>query len=256
MRPRLSSRRSAAATGSSSTTSPTRCWPGNPRRCASSCSAYRRTRGARRTPLPRRHRPRRRHPDARSTRARQPLRRPLRRGSVRYRYHHLFGDVLHARLLAEHARTRCRSCTSGPAPTPTNRSASIRTGGAARARGRGLQKGRAPGRGGPFRAERGREDGLLLSWARSLPDSVVRRNPRRASCPAGRPLWPVTSTIQARLDDAESALAEGPLDRTERAKRAYYERPADGTGDDRGLPRVPGTGARKHGRNAWPMLAP
>ena len=45
---------------------------------------------------------RRRRPDAGGPRARQPLPRPARHQRSWYRYHHLFADVLRARLLAEH----------------------------------------------------------------------------------------------------------------------------------------------------------
>jgi LuxR family maltose regulon positive regulatory protein len=60
---------------------------------------------------------------------------------------------------------------------------------------------------------RTRQDALLASWARALPDSVVRRNPV-LSILSG---WSYLEAgdldaLESRLDDAEAALAEGAED--------------------------------------------
>ncbi len=60
---------------------------------------------------------------------------------------------------------------------------------------------------------RTRQDGLLLSWARSLPDSVVRRNPVLSILSGWSSLMAGDlDALEARLDDAEAALAEGAAD--------------------------------------------
>ena len=128
-----------------------------------------------------------------------------------FRYHHLFADVLRARLLADR-----------PDRVPTlHRNAS----GWYAARGdvedavRHAQSAGDHDRAARLmeealpRMRRGRQDVLLLSWMRSLPDEVVRRSPVLsissgwASMMAGD-----LAGLERRLDDAEAALAAGAAD--------------------------------------------
>ena len=150
-----SSRRSPAATGSSSTTWPTRSWPGNRPRCATSCCELRsstgspaplcdavsgQTGGAR---------------DARGPRARQPVRRPAGRRALLVP----LPPPVRRRAARTAARPRTptwsRSCTGGPA-TGTPRTGLRRGRRPARPGRRGLHTGRLPGGGsaarGPSRA--------------------------------------------------------------------------------------------------------
>ena len=128
-----------------------------------------------------------------------------------YRYHHLFGDVLHARLLAEHpdevpdlhqrASDFYESLGFDPdavrhalAAEDFDRAARL------------IEEGMSE-------LSRTRQDALLASWARALPDSVVRRSPVLsilsgwASLEAGD-----LDALASRLDDAQAALAEGAQD--------------------------------------------
>jgi len=137
---------------------------------------------------------------------------PLDTERIWYRYHHLFADVLHARLRAE-----------APDQVPRlHRRASdwyaahefvedaVRHALAAEDfdRAAHLMEEALPG------LRRTRQDGLLLAWARSsLPEPVVRRSPV-LSILSG---WSLMMSgdldgLESRLDDAEAALAAGAHD--------------------------------------------
>ena len=128
-----------------------------------------------------------------------------------YRYHHLFGDVLRARLLAEHddevpnlhQRASAYYESLGfDRDAVSHALAAEDFGRAARL----IEVGQAE-------LSRTRQDALLASWARALPDSVVRRSPVLSilsgwsSLAAGD-----LDTLESRLDEAEAALAEGAED--------------------------------------------
>ncbi len=128
-----------------------------------------------------------------------------------YRYHHLFGDVLHARLLAEHPdevpdlhqRASAYYESLGFDPDAVRHALAAEDfDRAARLIEVGMSE-----------LSRTRQDALLASWARALPDSVVRRSPVLsilsgwASLEAGD-----LDALASRLDDAEAALAEGAQD--------------------------------------------
>jgi LuxR family maltose regulon positive regulatory protein len=128
-----------------------------------------------------------------------------------YRYHHLFADVLRARLLAEH-----------PALVPSlHRRAgdwhathdlvadAVRHALAAEDFGRAafLMEESLPD------LRRGRQDSLLLAWVRSLPEPVLRRSPVLSVLSAwSRMISGDLDAAEARLDDAERALAAGAQD--------------------------------------------
>ncbi len=128
-----------------------------------------------------------------------------------YRYHHLFADVLHARLLAE-----------APALVPhLHRRASDWYAA------RGL---RADAIRHALMAEdftragylveealtevrRARQDGLLLSWARALPRSVLRRSPVLSILDGwSRMMTGDLDGLESCLDDADAALDRGARD--------------------------------------------
>ena len=94
-----------------------------------------------------------------------------------YRYHHLFADVLRARLLRRAARIECPSCTGGRATGTSrtaNRSEAIRHALA----GGGLRASRGPDRAGGAGAAAGsRRRRRLLRWLGALPDELVGRRP-------------------------------------------------------------------------------
>lgn len=125
-----------------------------------------------------------------------------------YRYHHLFGDVLRARLHAERpaevpALHRAASdwCAAHDLPEEAVRHA-LAAGDDARAG--FLVESAVPA------MRRGRRDTVLLAWMRALPDAVVRRSPVLATTSA----WSLLMAgdldgCGRRLDDAEAALASG-----------------------------------------------
>jgi LuxR family transcriptional regulator, maltose regulon positive regulatory protein len=128
-----------------------------------------------------------------------------------YRYHHLFADALHARLLAEHpdqvADLHSRaSAWFAARDLPAD---AVRHALAAQDFDRAayLMEEALPG------LRRGRQDGLLLTWMRSLPDSVVRRSPVLSTTTS----WSLLMSgdldgAESRLDDAEEAWAAGARD--------------------------------------------
>jgi LuxR family transcriptional regulator, maltose regulon positive regulatory protein len=128
-----------------------------------------------------------------------------------YRYHHLFADVLHARLLAEQ-----------PADLPDLH---MRASEWFAARGlvadavRHALAAEDFDRAGYLMEEAlpqirpTRQDGLLLTWVRSLPEPVVRRSP--VLCILSSWSLLMSGDLDAagsRLDDAEAALAAGAQD--------------------------------------------
>ncbi|HWI00235.1 MAG TPA: LuxR C-terminal-related transcriptional regulator, partial [Propionibacteriaceae bacterium] len=139
-----------------------------------------------------------------------------------YRYHHLFADVLHSRLLAEH-----------PEQVPDlHRRASVwyaAHGMVADAvrhalaaedfdRAAYLMEEALP------ELRRTRQDGLLLLWMRSLPEPAVRRSPVLSIVSS----WSLLMSgdldgAESRLDDAETALAAGAQDHDLAARWADTE---------------------------------
>jgi LuxR family maltose regulon positive regulatory protein len=128
-----------------------------------------------------------------------------------YRYHHLFADVLRARLRAEapdqvpvlHQRASAWFAAHGLVEDAVRHAlATPDFDRAARLMEEALPE-----------LRRTRQDGLLLRWVRSLPVSVVRRSPV-LSILSG---WSLMMSgdldaVERRLDDAEAALAEGVHD--------------------------------------------
>ncbi len=128
-----------------------------------------------------------------------------------YRYHHLFADVLHARLLAEH---------SDEVPSLHQRASdwyaahdlvadAVRHALAAEDFGRAahLMEAALP------ELRRARQDSLLLAWMRTLPETVVLRSP--VLCIVSSWSMLVAGDLAAmasRLDDADAALAAGARD--------------------------------------------
>ncbi|MEO7752002.1 MAG: LuxR C-terminal-related transcriptional regulator, partial [Terracoccus sp.] len=130
-----------------------------------------------------------------------------------FRYHHLFADVLRARLQVQapgevanlHRRASAWFTSTDDAP------AAVRH---ALASGDHALAGRLVEEALP-QLRRTRQDSLMLSWVRALPTAVVGRSPV-LSIMAG---WSAMLAgdllgLGSRLDDAEAALAAGALDAT------------------------------------------
>ena len=129
-----------------------------------------------------------------------------------YRYHHLFADVLHARLLAEHpdvvpslhASASQWYAAHDLLPDAVRHALA----GGDHARAAYLMELALP------QLRRSRHDTTLMTWVRALPEAVVRRSPV-LSILSG---WSMMmagdlATMEARLDDAETALAAGSDDK-------------------------------------------
>ena len=129
-----------------------------------------------------------------------------------YRYHHLFADVLRARLLAEqpalvpglHQRAGDWYSTHDLVPDAVRHSIAAQDFGRAAY----LMEEALP------QLRRARQDSLMLAWIRSLPEPVVRRSPV-LSILSG---WSLLMSgdldaVEARLDDADRALAAGAHDK-------------------------------------------
>ena len=125
-----------------------------------------------------------------------------------YRYHHLFADVLRARLLAEdpdlvpqlHRRASDWYAAHGLVADAVRHALAAED----LARAGYLMEEALP------ELRRARQDSLLLDWIRALPESVVRRSPV-LSIVSG---WSLMMSgdldgLESRLDDAEAALAAG-----------------------------------------------
>ncbi|HEX8510889.1 MAG TPA: LuxR C-terminal-related transcriptional regulator, partial [Propionibacteriaceae bacterium] len=128
-----------------------------------------------------------------------------------YRYHHLFADVLRARLRAEapdqvprlHRQASAWCAAHGLVPEAVRHALAAED----FDRAAYLMEEALP------ELRRTRQDGLLLAWVRSLPEAVVRRSPV-LSIFSG---WSLMMSgdldgLETRLDDAEAALAAGVHD--------------------------------------------
>jgi LuxR family transcriptional regulator, maltose regulon positive regulatory protein len=139
-----------------------------------------------------------------------------------YRYHHLFADVLQARLLAERpgqVRDLHRRASDWFASQDLPADA-VRHAMAAEdfARAAHLIEQALPD------ARRARQDGLLLSWIRALPDAVIRRSPVLSIVSGWSQLMAGDlDAAESRLDDAETALAAGAADPEQAAAWADTE---------------------------------
>lgn len=128
-----------------------------------------------------------------------------------YRYHHLFGDVLRARLMAEHpeqVRPLHQAASAWYASHHLVAEAvrhALLAGDHDRAA--YLMEEALP------ELRRTRQDSLLMDWMQSLPESVVRRSPV-LSIVSGWSLMMAGDPdgMERRLDDAEAALAAGAHD--------------------------------------------
>ena len=130
-----------------------------------------------------------------------------------YRYHHLFADVLRARLLAEHpdrVRELHRRASEWFATHDLSADAVRHAlAGEDFDRAAYLMEAAVP------ELRRTRQDHTLLAWLGSLPADAVRRSPVLSLLSAWSQL--VSGDLDAmevQLDDAEAALAAGVLDRT------------------------------------------
>ena len=128
-----------------------------------------------------------------------------------YRYHHLFADVLHARLLAHHPaevaglHQRASSWYAEHDLTEDAVRHSLSAGDFERAG--YLMEQAVP------ELRRTRQDGVLIAWVGSLPDSVVRRSPVLGILSGwSRMMSGDLAGLESRLDDAEAALASGADD--------------------------------------------
>jgi len=125
-----------------------------------------------------------------------------------YRYHHLFGDVLRARLLAEHPDqvSELHRRASGWYASHQLNLEAIRHALSARDFDRAaylMEDTLAETR-------RARQDHVLLTWMEALPESVVRRSPVLSIVSAWSHLLSGDlDAMEGRLDDAEAALAAG-----------------------------------------------
>ena len=147
---------------------------------------------------------------------------PLDADRVWYRYHHLFADVLHARLLAERpddAATLHRRASDWYAAHGSPAEAVHHALAAGDATHAGLLVERA------IRDVRlQRQDGLLLAWAHALPEHVVRRSPVLSILTAfARLMSGDLEGADAWLDHAEAVLAAGESDAELRAGWADTE---------------------------------
>jgi LuxR family maltose regulon positive regulatory protein len=128
-----------------------------------------------------------------------------------YRYHHLFGDVLRARLTAERPEqvATLHLAASGWYAAHDLVADAVRHALAAADFDRAayLMESALP------QLRRTRQDDLLLGWTRSLPEPVVRRSPV-LNILAGWSLMMAGDLdgMERRLDDAEAALAAGADD--------------------------------------------
>jgi LuxR family maltose regulon positive regulatory protein len=125
-----------------------------------------------------------------------------------YRYHHLFADVLHARLLAEHpdelaslhGRASDWFAARGQAADAVRHA--LAAGNVDRAA--YLMEEALPG------LRRARQDSLLHHWMRSLPEPAIRRSPVLSIVSGWSHLMAGDLDAAAsRLDDAEAALVAG-----------------------------------------------
>jgi LuxR family transcriptional regulator, maltose regulon positive regulatory protein len=128
-----------------------------------------------------------------------------------YRYHHLFGDVLRSRLTAERPDqpATLHRVASGWYEDQGLVEDAVRHALAAGDHDRAgfLVEFAMP------ELRRNRQDSLLLGWAQSLPESVLRRSPVLSIMTAwSRMMAGDLDGMARRLDDAEAALAAGAHD--------------------------------------------
>ena len=128
-----------------------------------------------------------------------------------YRYHHLFADVLHARLLAEHPDQvpELHQRASSWFDTQGQVADAVRHALAAEDFDRAgyLMEAALP------QVRRARQDSLLMTWMGSLPETVVRRSPVLSIVSGwSRLMAGDLEAMESRLDDAEAALAAGARD--------------------------------------------
>ena len=128
-----------------------------------------------------------------------------------YRYHHLFADVLQARLLAEHPelvpdlhqRASAWFAARGLVADAVRHALAAKD----FDRAAYLIEEALP------QIRPTRQDGLLLTWVRSLPEPLVRRSPVLCILSGWSLLMAGDlDAVESRLDDAEAALAAGAQD--------------------------------------------
>ncbi len=136
---------------------------------------------------------------------------PLDAERLWYRYHHLFADVLQARLLAEHpelvpelhGRASAWFAAHGMAADAVQHALAAQDFERA---GYLMEEALAETR-------RARQDGLLLTWMRSLPERVVRRSPVLSNVSAwSRLMSGDLDAMESQLDAADAALDAGARD--------------------------------------------
>jgi LuxR family maltose regulon positive regulatory protein len=133
---------------------------------------------------------------------------PLDDGRTWYRYHHLFADVLRARLRVEAPErvldAHVRASTWFSAHDMTEDAVSHALAGRDFERAAYLVEAALP------ELRRSRQDALVLGWIRALPEPVLQRSPV-LSIMAGWSLMVAGNldAVEQRLDDAEAALLAG-----------------------------------------------
>ena len=139
-----------------------------------------------------------------------------------YRYHHLFADVLHARLLAEdpglvpqlHGRASDWYAAHGLVADAVRHALAAED----FARAAHLVEEALP------EVRRARQDNLLLTWIRALPGPVVRRSPVLCVVAGwARMMTGDLDGLEAYLDDADAALEAGAHDQELAATWAVTE---------------------------------
>lgn len=141
---------------------------------------------------------------------------PLDRERVWYRYHHLFADVLLARLLADQAdrvpalhRAASDWFLAQGQPVDAVRHALA---------GQDLARAAYLMESALAEVSRARQDAVLLGWIRDFPAGLVRRSPTLSITAAwSRLMAGDLGGAEARLGDAEAALAAGESDAALRA---------------------------------------
>jgi LuxR family maltose regulon positive regulatory protein len=144
---------------------------------------------------------------------------PLDNERTWYRYHHLFADVLRARLRVEapervsDAHTRASDWFA--AHDMTEEAVSHALAGRDFERAAYLVEAALP------QLRRSRQDALVLGWIRALPEPILRRSPVLSIMAAwSQMVAGHLDAVEQRLDDAEAALLAGAHDRERAAKWA------------------------------------
>src|SRR5829696_315827 len=151
-----------------------------------------------------------------------------------YRYHHLFGDVLRARLLAEHPERvatlhrRASAWFERYGSTTDAIRHALAAGDVEHAA--DLIELAAP------ETRRHRQEATLLGWLQSLPDELLRRRPVLSNAYAGTLMSNGKfDGVESRLDDAERWL-DATAETTEQSAAASTEMVVVAEGDFRRLP--------------------